>query len=83
MGKFKDLTGQKFGMLTVVERAETTISDSGRKRTMWKCRCDCGNEFNVVADSLTGGKQISCGCYRKKKSSSLFKTHGMSDTRLY
>ena len=38
MGKFIDLTGQKFGRLLVLERAENKYG-----RTAWKCKCDCGN----------------------------------------
>lgn len=35
MGKFKDLTGQKFGRLIVIERAEDHVTRSGKKLTMW------------------------------------------------
>ena len=66
MGKFKDLTGMKFGRLTVVERVEDHIMPSGRHRTKWKCKCDCGNEVSVIDCNLTrknGTK--SCGCLRQ------------------
>jgi len=53
-----DLTGKKFGKLTVVER-----SDKKSKRgAVWVCECDCGNTTTVVASDLTGGKTHSCGC---------------------
>lgn len=72
-----DFTGMRFGRLTVVEKA-----DHGR--SWWKCKCDCGNEKEVVAYRLFELK--SCGCYEKenlKKIGKNNKTHGMTDTRLY
>lgn len=56
----RDLTGQRFGKLTVV-------GDSGRRRAaqggiLWTCRCDCGQEKAVRQDALTGGRTTSCGC---------------------
>ena len=56
MGKLVDLTGQRFGRLTVVELAE-----SNKKRRYWICQCDCGNSLIVRADSLTTGNTKSCG----------------------
>ena len=57
MSKLKDLTGKRFGKLTVLERAE-----SKNGRTYWKCKCDCGNELNVIASNLLRGNTKSCGC---------------------
>ena len=57
----KDLTGQKFGKLTVVERCKERETYG---RTMWKCKCECGNETVVSGIHLTQGKIISCGCYK-------------------
>jgi hypothetical protein len=62
MGKFIDLTGQKFGRLKVIERAENF-----GKRTMWKCECKCGNIVVVRQDYLSGSVLPSCGCYLKEK----------------
>lgn len=63
IGKTKkiDLTGQKFGRLTVIKE-----SDRIKNRVVWLCRCDCGNEKNVVAEHLTSGKVKSCGCLLKE-----------------
>jgi hypothetical protein len=58
--KHIDLTGQKFGMLTVVRRA---ASENGATR--WWCGCDCGN-LTTVAYSGLKSNTISCGCQRKK-----------------
>ncbi len=83
MGSFKDLTGCSFGELTVLKRLDTKLDKGGRRRTMWLCRCSCGNETAVSADALKSGNQVSCGCYRKKHASEMFMKHGMADTRLY
>lgn len=70
MGKFIDLTGQRFGRLIVIERAEGHIQPNGRLVTQWLCKCDCGgeNSFKVIqAKNLTGGLTQSCGCLGKER----------------
>ena len=79
MGKFKDLTGQKFGRLTVLERVEN--AKCGKVR--WLCRCDCGNEVIVNGSSLTSQNTKSCGCFHKELISQLVTTHGMTRTKIY
>lgn len=59
---FKDLTAQKFGKLNVLSRAQSKIDKSGRSRTMWNCKCDCGNDVTVSADYLKRSECPSCGC---------------------
>lgn len=66
MGKFIDLTGNRYGRLVVVERAENRITNSGQTKAMWKCLCDCGNEKIISAMDLKSGKVNSCGCLRKE-----------------
>lgn len=73
-----DLSGQKFGRLLVLERAE----NHGRQ-TYWKCRCDCGNIKEINGSKLKNGHTKSCGCLSKEITSEMSRTHGMSDTRLY
>lgn len=55
----EDLTGQVFGSLTVLSRAENR-----GKRASWNCRCSCGNEKIVTAQNLKSGRTKSCGCRR-------------------
>lgn len=62
MTRLNDLTGKRFGEITVIERADDYISPSGNKATRWKCKCDCGNEFIVKSSRLTSGRVASCGC---------------------
>ena len=77
----------KFGEWTVVERAEDRIQPKGYHMTMWHCRCSCGNERDVYANSLTTGRSTSCGCKAKetakKTAKKNFTTHGQTNTRLY
>lgn len=72
-----DLTGQRFGMLEVLERSGS--DNSGHAR--WICRCDCGNVTAISSDSLRTGNSKSCGCQRKKNFNR--RTHGRSHERLY
>lgn len=80
---FKDLMGMRFGRLTVIERADDYVQGSGRRRVRWRCKCDCGNETIVTADSLTGGHTISCGCYHMERITESNSTHHESNTPLY
>lgn len=67
-GKALNLTGQKFGRLTVIERAEDYIDKKGRHRVRWKCNCDCGTKDVIVFSfSLTGGSTKSCGCLHNEQ----------------
>lgn len=58
MANFKDISGQKFGKLTVVKR----IENDKHGNAVWECMCDCGNKINVLGNSLRIGKTRSCGC---------------------
>lgn len=70
MGKFVDLTGQRFGRLTAVKRAEDRIDSSGRHYVQWVCLCDCQRDkpecerryIKVTASHLRSGHSTSCGC---------------------
>lgn len=62
----EDLTGQRFGKLTVIEQAEDYVKKNGEREPRWKCKCDCGN-FRVTSKRrLLSNPNISCGCSRKK-----------------
>lgn len=74
MPKLIDLTGQKFGRLTVVERHDL-------KR--WKCKCDCGNTTFSDGYQLRKGITQSCGCYQKELCGNQHRKHGFTRTRLY
>lgn len=61
----RDLTGQKFGRLTVLYE----LPERKNGKIQWRCRCDCGNEKDVLSTSLTSGHTQSCGCLQKEKTS--------------
>ena len=65
MGTFIDLTGQRFGRWTVIERDQ----EIQKKNIYWKCRCDCGTIRSVAGTSLRGGTSVSCGCEKDEKTS--------------
>jgi len=75
MGKFKDLTGMKFGRWSVLSRAD--YSNDGHIR--WLCRCDCGVERKVIGKDLVKGHSLSCGCLRIERTS----THSKSSDAIY
>jgi hypothetical protein len=64
-----DLRGQRFGRLTVIERA-------GAGRVRWHCKCECGGDTTVSADGLRGGHTASCGCLRAEVAAELHFIHG-------
>lgn len=74
----KDLTGQKFGRLLVINRAEDEIRYDKRYKngisyiTMWNCECECGNTCIVSTTRLLKGLTRSCGCLRKETTSTVF-----------
>lgn len=82
MTRLIDLTGEKFGRLTVICKAERP-SHIITKSTYWLCKCDCGNETVVLASSLKGGKSKSCGCYNLEKIKQRNTKHGLRNTVLY
>lgn len=59
--KLIDLTGEKFGRLTVIKKAGVTE----RNRPIWECLCDCGSTSNAIQGHLRSGLRVSCGCARK------------------
>lgn len=83
-GKWKkeDLTGKRFGMLTVEEEAQPYISPKGVSCTRWKCRCDCGNEKIALSHYLKNGRTNNCGCQTSKKKAKAKTVHGLNGTRI-
>ena len=64
MSKLIDLTGQKFGRLTVLYKDTSRKTNCG---SYWICQCDCGNIKSVRSSSLRNGDIQSCGCYRAEQ----------------
>lgn len=64
--KFIDLTGIRFGRLSVIEKAERPKHVKSTSQ-YWLCKCDCGNEKIINSHGLMTGNTTSCGCYNKEK----------------
>ncbi len=60
---YSNIAGQRFGRL-VVEYRVKTVTETGS--VLWHCKCDCGNETDILYNSLMYGNQTSCGCKRKE-----------------
>lgn len=87
--KIIDLTGRRFGRLTVIKRAETKSQPP-----RWICKCECGEILEVSGPHLRAGQTKSCGCLRREHAQAVGtkyavetghknKKHGMKGTRLY
>lgn len=79
MGKSIDLTGNKYGMLTVMKFSHF----SKRGLSIWECLCECGNKAIVTGGNMKNGTTKSCGCYKISKAIKDSTTHGMRGTRIY
>lgn len=63
---FKNIVGEKFGRLTVIQRDLQTQLDKGSKKVHWLCQCECGNTRVLTKDTLKRMKDsISCVECRK------------------
>lgn len=74
--RFKDLTGQRFGRLTVTRFIGR---DLRAKTSQWECLCDCGNTCIATAAHL-GRHTHSCGCLRRENSAAMHRIHGKTRT---
>jgi len=83
MTKPIDLSGKRFGRLTVIDRAVNTAAGKAR----WNAICDCNTPVACISSQLSSGHTQSCGCLRREtaaKSGRLYSTtHGMSYTAIY
>jgi hypothetical protein len=75
MPAFKDLTGEKFGRLTVLKKH----GRNNNQKITWLCECSCGERKIIVGNSLRAGYTQSCGCLNREKRA----THGKSKTGCY
>lgn len=78
-----DLSGMRFGRLTVISRSDDKVSSSGYRTVMWRCICDCGVEKDIRAKCLTGGQSKSCGCLQRELIGDRARKHGRIGSRLY
>lgn len=74
-----DLSGHRFGRLTVLARAENSRNGDAQ----WRCQCDCGAQTTATTSNLRSGNTSSCGCFRAEKKRLTATTHGGVGTRVY
>lgn len=66
-----EIAGKKFGKLTVIKYIGITVAG----RSLWECKCECGNITTAEYSNLKRGHTTSCGCVKRK--------HGMSYKAIY
>lgn len=80
------LTGRRFGKLVVV-RFIRVEGLTPCQRTVWLCRCDCGNTKEITGSKLTASRNRvgtrSCGCLKSEVTVARNYRHGMSKTTIY
>lgn len=82
MGRFEDLTGRRFGRLTVKEMALR----QPHAMIQWVCVCDCGQTTIVRTAALKNGNTKSCGCIHREQLAAMNRAkakHGCEGSRLY
>lgn len=85
MNRAIDLTGQRFGRLKAIERAENTKDN----KAQWICECECGSTVVVSASNLRRKSTKSCGCLRSEMATQHLtignhnRKHGLTGTKLY
>ena len=74
-----DLTGKRFGRLTVIRRVE----NNNYGAAMWLCVCDCGKETIKTGYCLREGHVKSCGCLLREVNSKIHMKHGDTKNKLF
>lgn len=64
----KDLTNQKFNLLTVIKESNQRTANGS---VLWECQCDCGNITYASSADLKSGHKKSCGCFQRKQAQKL------------
>lgn len=59
----RDLTGKRYGKLTVLERTDKRKNGC----IVWRCHCDCGKEVLLARNVLVSGNTTSCGCWARRE----------------
>lgn len=65
MSAIKNEIGNKYGLLTVIDR----VASNKNGRARWLCQCECGNTIEVLGVTLRNGATQSCGCLQKQRTS--------------
>jgi len=79
----QDLTGHKFGRLTVIAFAGRKVGPPRNRPLLWLCECECTNKITTTTGCLKSGNTLSCGCYQKEQATKTATIHGGHDDPLY
>lgn len=77
-GKIKNLEGQRFGRLLVLEMTQKRIN----RNVVWSCLCECGKYAEVKSGDLIRGRTKSCGCFRVDTAVETHTFHGKRNTKI-
>jgi len=77
-----NIAGQVYGRLTALYRVGTKMYPSGGRLSIWRCKCECGNEVELPLCALKTGNTKSCGCLHTERIKMLNYRHGKSHSRL-
>jgi hypothetical protein len=80
---FIDLTGRKFNRLFVEGFIGRHSIRGGKRRTYWRCICDCGNVIKADSSSIKNGQTKSCGCYNLERTGNINRSHSLTKTPEY
>lgn len=72
------MTGKRFARLTVLK-----LLPKRARHRHWLCRCDCGEEIEVIGSNLRRGNTHSCGCWNREQRSRVHYKHGKSNARVH
>ena len=78
-----DITGMKFGRLTVIGFSHKKKIPCGTFKSYWNCECECGTKKVVSGPELRYGKSKSCGCWKAELVGNSRRTHGKTRTPMY
>lgn len=79
MGKIIDITGQKYGRLTVIKY----LGKDKFRNAKWECTCDCGAKVVVAGYCMRNGVTQSCGCRQREAAKAYNTKHGQAKTSTY
>lgn len=74
--RLQDLSGKRYGRLTVLRFDGWHTFPKSRRESMWECLCDCGNLTRVYRNLMVKGKTRSCGCLERENRFTMNVTHG-------
>lgn len=79
----EDLSGKRFGFLSVIKRLPNTCERKNLRTSIWLCECDCGKVFEVNGSDLTQRRISSCGCDKEAKEQHLSLVRKKENKNLY